>query len=112
MVAASKPLGSVLPDELEHMVFLSVSMEPHELYNYILVARHVQAWLVFRTAVLHCADILHAKGRAHPVQKDLLVSRRPCMMSRETLTFRSKTIVFLSLGVSILHDMITRLLQL
>ena len=44
MVVVSTLRRTNLPDELERMIFLLASRKPHELANYVRVARRVRAW--------------------------------------------------------------------
>lgn len=46
MAVVSKPAWTVLPDELERMIMLLASREPHELANYIRVAARFRHWSV------------------------------------------------------------------
>lgn len=47
MVVVSKPAWTALPDELEQMIMLLTSREPHKLVNYICVAAHFRYWSVY-----------------------------------------------------------------
>ncbi|KAI9567876.1 hypothetical protein HD554DRAFT_2039274 [Boletus coccyginus] len=96
MAIISKSRWSVaLPDELERMIFLLASREPHELAKYLLVARRVKRWLqpiLYRKISIYC-DV---------TAKDLI----------QSLTIRPKRILYLFVGVSVHPSTTAKLLRL
>ncbi|KAH0832280.1 hypothetical protein J3R83DRAFT_13274 [Lanmaoa asiatica] len=94
MAIISKPHWSTLPDELEQMIFLLASREPHKLAKYLCVARHIKRWLqpiLYRKIFIYC-DV---------TAKNLTMS----------LTTRPKQILYLFIGMSVHPTTTAKLLQ-